>query len=83
MLPRYIWHGVRLQDAEQGLAGGLRSAAGMANPNIAFHVLSQTWPKVLSGYKLHCLGTSGVAGSRGVVSLAEHVDAEVVGGGDV
>ena len=56
---------------------------GIAIPNVAFHVLSHTCPEVLSCYKLQCLGTSGVAGSGGVVSLAEHVAAEVIGGGDV
>ena len=50
----------------------------MAIPNVALHILSHTWPKVLSYYKFQCLGTSGVAGSGGVVSLAENVEAEVV-----
>ena len=54
----------------------------MAIPNVAFHVLLHTWPKVLSCYKLQCLGTSGVVGSGGIMSLAEHMEAEVVGGGD-
>ena len=57
--------------------------AGMAIPNVVFHILSHTWPEVLSCYKLQCLGTSRVAGSGGVMSLAEHVEVEVVGGGDV
>ena len=55
----------------------------MAIPNVVFHVLSPTWPQVFPCYKLQCLGTSGVADSRGVVSLAEHVEAEFIRGGDV
>ena len=47
------------------------------------HILLNTWLEVLSCYKLQCLGTSGVAGSGNVVSLEEHVEAEVIGGGDV
>ena len=55
----------------------------MAIPNVVFHVLSHTWADVLSCYKLQCLGTSGVADSRGLMSLAEHMEAKVIGGGDV
>ena len=57
--------------------------AGVAIPNITLHILSHTWPEVLSCYKLQCLGTSVVAGDGGVVSLAEHVEAEAIGGGDL
>ena len=57
--------------------------ARVAISNVTLHILSHTWPEILSCYKLQCLGTAGVAGRRGVVSLAEHVEAEVIGGGDV
>ena len=55
----------------------------MAIPNVALHILSQTWPEVFSCYKIQYLETSRVAGSGGIMILAEHVEAEVVGGGDV
>ena len=51
--------------------------------NIMLHILSHTWPEVLSSYKLQCLGTSGVASCEGVVSLAEYVEADVIGRGNV
>ena len=57
--------------------------ASVAISNVAFDILSHTWPEVLSCYKLQYLRMSRVAGSRGVLTMAEQVEAEVIGSGDV
>ena len=82
VLPRGIGHGVWLQNAEWGLAGGLCSAARVAVPDVALHIPSHARPEVFSRYQFQRLGTSGVAGSGGVVGLVKHVETEVVGGRD-
>src|SRR6266705_516699 len=83
ILPWCIRHGVRLQDAEWGLARCLRSLAWVAVSDIALHILSHAWPEVLSSYELQCLRTARVAGHWRIVCLAKHMEAEVIRGGEV
>jgi hypothetical protein len=83
ILPGCLGYGERSEEAEGGVSGGPRAAAGVAVAHETVHVSSHGVPVVPALEELEGLSAARVTEGGGVVECSHEVEPEVIGGGDV